>query len=241
MDRRITAGEVWPAGWEELLGTGPIGIGLDPATTAKKKSNPTAIAVTERRGDTFIVRAVVRFKTDNPNVTRAVLREALVRSTGHRARKLCVLATSERFFAADLARELSGVLPVELVIESESILYRGERMMVKTYLGNLVVNSMSDGKLWVPSATWLRDDIRQTRREKGGFEAEVDKAGNHADCFCAIGASLKALVSIGERVEAYPVLAGPLGRVSDDDAAWAKKREGWTSLDGSGEESKLYV
>ena len=209
MDRRITAKEAWPAGWKELLGNGHIAAGLDPATTTKKKSNPSAIAITERRGDIFIVRSVTRFKTDKPDVTRAVLREALALPEGKRVERICVLATSERFFAADLNKFFPGQ-SIESVIESEATEYRGERMLFKVYLGNLVVNLLNDGQLWLPSATWLRDDIRQTKRTKGTFESEVDEMGNHADCFCAIGASVHALLIGGGDVEAMAVNVGSI-------------------------------
>jgi hypothetical protein len=75
-------------------------------------------------------------------------------------------------------------------------------MLVKTYLGNLVVNTMNDDHLWLPDATWLRDDLRQTVREKGGFGCEPDEMGNHADCFCAIGAGLHGHITGGGPIHA---------------------------------------
>lgn len=211
IDRRITAAEVWPAGWKDLLTDGPIAIGLDPATTTKQKSNPTGIAVTQRVGLDYIVRAVVRFKTDKPEVTEAVLRYALDLPGARRARRVVIAATNERFWAAAVRTKLSGTVIVDLVVESEAIDYLGERMIYKTYLGNLVVNTIDDGHLLLPRAPWLRDDIRQVKRDKGGFAAEPDENGNHADAFTAIGCSLHGLISAGGPAQAAAAQVGTFG------------------------------
>ena len=183
--------DVLPANWRDVFHPDhrKIGIGADPATTTKKKSNPSAIAVTQQVGLSFFVRILVKFKTSDPAVTTALLRELLDLPHGLRARRLCILATNERFYAAGLRRELAGLVPVEAVIESEATQYLGERMLVKSYLGNQFVNTIDDGYLPLPDASWLKADIRQVERVAGSFAAEPDENGNHADGFCAIGAS----------------------------------------------------
>jgi len=205
--------EIWPVGWLDLVGDGQIGAGMDIGTTVKEKSNPSAIAFTEKAGLDFVVRAVVRFKTDNPAITKAILRCALdgLKARNKRVRKFCIDATSERFFAAGLRDELAGELVTELVIASESMEYLGEKMTVKSYLGNLFVNTMDDGHLLLPNAEWLRDDIRQVKRDRGTFEADVDEEGNHADAFTAIEHSLHALVSTSGPAMAAPAPVGSFG------------------------------
>lgn len=212
IDRRISPAEVWPPNWKSKLTDGPIAIGIDPATTTKAKSNPTGMAVTQRVGLDYVVRAVVRFKTDKPEVTEAVLNYALDLPNGLRARRVVILATNERFFAAAVRSKLAGTVVVELVIESEKTAYMGEEMIFKMYLGNLLVNTIDDGHLLLPRATWLRDDIRQVKRDKGGFSADPDENGNHADAFAGISASLHGLISGGGPVTASAAQVGTFGK-----------------------------
>lgn len=195
--RKINISEVWPPGAWDLFGAGPIGGGMDVATTTKEKSNPSAIAFTERVGLDFIVRVAIRFKTDNPAISKAILVYALdrLKERERRVRKFCVDATNERFFAASLRDELAGRLWVEPVVSSETMEYLGEKMTVKSYLGNLFVNTINDGHLLLPQADWLRDDIRQVKEDRGTFVADPDEDGNHADTFDGIKQSLHALIS----------------------------------------------
>ncbi len=210
-DRRITPAEVWPIGWKSLLTNGLIGIGGDIGTTAKEKSNPSAIAVTELVGGDYIVRCVVRFKTNKPEVYEEVLRYALDLPDNKRVRRVCLEATSERFFAAALRSKLAGKVVVELVIASENVKYMGEEMKTKTFLGNQFVGLMDDGRVLLPQAAWLRDDLRSVKRVEGGFEADVDEMGNHADCFEAIKLSIHALRRGGGPVSARAARVGGYG------------------------------
>lgn len=187
----LTPLTAWSQDWKTLLASGPIAIGLDLATTTKQKSNPSAIAVTQREGNDFIVRSVARWKTDNPKITTAMVRLALDLPRGLRARRVVVDATNERFFATTLRTEISGLVMVDLMVASESIEIRGEKMSTKAYLGNLVVNTATDGHLLLPGDDWLADDLRSV--EGTTFHADVDASGNHADCFCAIANSLHGL------------------------------------------------
>jgi hypothetical protein len=210
--RALTPQQAWPDQWKDkLVENQPISIGIDPATTTKKLSNPTAIVVTQKVGFDYFVRAAIRFKTDDPAVTRAMLGMALDVPKGCRIRKIVVLATSERFFATDLRSHFAGKAPVQLVIESEKASYRGEEMTYKLYLGNLVVNMLNDANLTLPNAVFVRNDLRQP--EGATFIAEPDESGNHADVFCALGASLHGLVGAGGPVAAAAVavskIAGP--------------------------------
>jgi hypothetical protein len=207
--RALTLDQAWPDEWKRLLGEGPLSLGVDPATTTKKLSNPTGLAVTEKVGNDFFLRAAVRFKTDDPAITRAMIDRALDLPDGRRFRRVVYAATSERFFCTDERRRLSGKVPVELVIESEAIEYRGEKMSYKLYLGNLVVNIFNDAKIGVPNSVWLRNDLRQP--EGATFMADPDESGNHADLFVALGCSLHGLISSGGPASAAAVALSPIG------------------------------
>jgi hypothetical protein len=192
--------DVLPANWRDVFSQDHrrIGIGVDPATTTKRKSNPTGVAVIQQVGLSYFVRLLLRFKTADPAVTTGVLKEiAAGLPHGLKARRLCILATNERFYAVQLRRELAGIVPVELLIESEATIYLGEKMLVKSYLGNQLVNTIEDGYLPMPDEPWVKADIRQVVRDKGTFNAEVDEFGNHADGFDGVKAGLHALISKG--------------------------------------------
>lgn len=212
IDRRITVAEAWPAGWRGHLAGGKLGVGGDIATTTKAKSNPSAIAVVEQLGLDFVVRALVRFKTDDPDVYAAMLNEAITVPEPMRARRICLDATSEKFFAVGQQKRLVGRVPVELVVASEKTAYLGEEMIFKVYLGNLLVNTLEDGRLWLPNEIWVRNDIRQVKREKGSFDAEVAEDGGHADCFDAIKLALHALISGGGPATASAAQVGSFGQ-----------------------------
>jgi hypothetical protein len=222
----ILATNVLPRGWRDFLAaTGPIGIGVDPATTTKAKSNPTGVALTQKVGEDFIVRVVLRFKTSDGDATEQVVRELLDLPHALRCRKVVIDATNERFFAIALKKKLAGKVVVEPVVSSENAPVRGrdvglesyEKMTFKTYLGNLLVNTMEDGHLLLPREEWLRDDLRAVKRDRGGFAAEVDADGNHADCFDAIKNSLYALIGAGAGpAESVPAQVGTFGQGHGD-------------------------
>ncbi len=207
--RALTPAEAWPDEWKYLLGDGPIAVGVDPATTTKKLSNPTSIAVTQKEGLDYFVRAVIRFKTSDPAVTRAFLDRAIDLPNNKRVRRVVIAATSERFFATDERSRLAARVPVELVIESEKASYMGEEMTYKLYLGNLLVNTLNDVQLALPNAVWLRNDLRQP--EGSTFQADPDENGNHADAFVAIGCSLHGLISAGGPATAAAVPLSTIG------------------------------
>jgi hypothetical protein len=210
----IHVDHILPHGWRDLFTPGdPVGIGVDLGTTEKRKSNPSAIAVLQRVTNDFYARLVIRFKTSDPDITESLIRKVHDLPHGLRARKTCIDATNERFFAINLRRKLMGSAVVALVISSESTTYLGEKMNVKTYLGNLFVNTIDDARLALPPETWLEKDIRQVVRDRGMFDADVDEEGNHADGFDAIKLALHALVgSTGGPVEAKAVPVGTFQR-----------------------------
>lgn len=189
-----------PAGWVDLISPEHplIGLGMDVGTTENKKSNPSALALTQSVPPVYCVRLLVAWKSADPSVAGEIIRHILERIPhGLRAKKMCIDATSERFFAAILRRMLAPLVTVKLVNSSTSTLYKGEQMSVKSYLGNLLCNLMEDGKVWVPNETWVKTDMRLVVRDKGTFDAPVHPDGWHGDTFDAVKLSLDAIVSKG--------------------------------------------
>jgi hypothetical protein len=212
----ISAENEFPPGWRNLLTDGPIAVGADPATTEGQKSNPFAIVVAQEEDGRYFARLVLRFKTSDPEKARAYLREALELGTdsqGHprRARRLVIDATSERFWAAETKSKLSGIAPIVLVVASEKTAYLGEEMIYKTYLGNLLVNTLDDLRLAIPETRWVKDDFRSVFRSRGGFECVADSSGNHGDCFDATKLALHGLIAKGGPVQAAAAQVGTYG------------------------------
>lgn len=215
----LSVNDILPAGWRDVFKpTGRIGIGTDLGTTTKAKSNPTGVAVIQEDGRDLVARLVVRFKTADERVLPALLRQLCQLPHGLRVRKVCADATNERFFVARIKRELAGLVVVEPVVASDGVEYGGEKMNMKTFLGALLVNTIEDGRLLLPRAEWLRDDIRSVKRDRGSFSADVDADGNHADCFDGLKLALFALrgLAAGPAVAAAAAVgtfgATPAGR-----------------------------
>jgi len=185
----------------EHLGAGPVGIGVDLATTEKETSNPTAVSVNEQRGLETIVRTVFVWKTQEPDIARARIRSIVLaikeRKEGGRARRLCVDATNERYFAIDLRNFLGGEVPVELVIGSETIEVPGhpEPMTMKQYLGSTLVDELDANHLTLPPERYIKEDFRLVKRDRGSFDAEISDEGRHGDTFDSTKLGLRAITS----------------------------------------------
>ena len=215
--------DVLPANWRDFLSRDhrKLGLGVDPATTTKKKSNPSSIALIQQVGLSYFVRLLLKFKTSDDRVTTAIIKEIVTGLPhGLKCRRCCILATNERFYASALKRAMSGIVPVELVIESEATQYLGEKMLFKSYLGNQLVNTIEDGYLPLPDEPWVKADIRQVVRDKGTFTAEVDEWGSHADGFCAIGAGLHAIIGRGGPAQASATEVGDFGATGKPNIGW---------------------
>ncbi len=215
--KAVAAQDDLPAGWAAALGTGTIGIGYDVATTEKNKSNPSALVVTERLGNEHIARLVFRWKTANPATSRRLVREVIwaIHAAGKRPRRLAIDGTNERYYATDLQRELRGILPVEVVIGSETVEHRGETFTKKDYLGNLAANSIEDANSVLPPDKWVENDFRLVKKRKGHFDNDLDSSGNHADTFDAYKLSLHAIAS-GTTGPASATPCGPGGKIQMD-------------------------
>jgi hypothetical protein len=187
---------------KEHLGPGPVGAGWDLATTEKEVSNPSALAFVEQRGFELIVPLIAVWKTKEPDVARERLHRLLgavkERKEGGRARRLCIDATNERYFATEMRKELSHELPVELVIGSETIQRPGmeEPMTMKQFLGGQLVDTIDDNQITLPAERYVKEDFRLVRKERGQFVCDPAPDGKHGDTFDATKLGQKAVSSI---------------------------------------------
>ena len=187
----------------EHLGNGAVGLGWDLATTTNETSNPSSLNVVEESGNDLMVRAAFVWKTADPDVAmeraRLVVDGVRRRIDGGRARRMCVDATNERYFATSVRKTLMADVPVELVVGSETIEVPGESkpITMKQFLGGQLVGELDDNHLWLPAERYLREDWRLVRKEKGQFICEPDANGRHGDTFDGTKLGLRALRGSG--------------------------------------------
>jgi hypothetical protein len=184
------------------LGAGPVGLGVDWATTEKAVSNPTAVAVVEREGAGFLVRALFVWKTADPDLAEdrlvRIVETVNARPAGGRARRLCQDFTSEKYFGRRIKQRLAGLVPVENIVASETVaLPGGEKITLKQLTGAQYVAALEDNALTLPPERYVREDHRLPRRERGTFACEPDAQGRHGDTFDAGKLGVHALVAKG--------------------------------------------
>jgi hypothetical protein len=185
------------------MGSGPVGLGWDLATTTNALSNPSAFGVLEQSGVELILRAVFVWKTADPDMAmeraRRIVQAVKARKEGGAARKLAVDATNERYFAQSVRKDLRDLLPVDLVVGSETIEVPGEEesITLKQYLGGQWVGELDDNHLTLPPERYLREDFRLVRKEKGQFVCEPDALGRHGDTFDCGKLGLRGLRGAG--------------------------------------------
>ena len=173
----------------DKLGDGRVGIGIDVATTTKETSNPTSLTVMEEQGMDRIERLVLTWKTRDPAIAterlRLVCDAVRHRRQGGRARRVCIDATSERYFAEAVKAELASLVPVELVIQSTTVETPGqeETMLLKTRLGDLYVGELDDNHLTLPPERYIKDDHRLVKKDRGAYVCEPQPDGRHGDTF----------------------------------------------------------
>lgn len=207
----LAAQDDLPSHWRSFVGEGQLALGVDPATTTKETSNPTSITLMEKTGGEFFARLIFQFKSDDPDTTLAIIRE-LLDNGEKKVRRICVDATNERFWATSLKKTLAGVVPVELVISSESMDHGGERHSKKAFLGNQLVNAMEDNLVSLPCARWIKDDWRLVKRDRGTFQSEVSKEGMHGDTFDSTKLAIHGLISRSGPAQAEAVSTGAFAR-----------------------------
>lgn len=196
------------------LGSGKVGLGFDVATTTKGTSNPSAFTVCEQRGIEYIFPLMLIWKTADPALAeeriRKLIKAIAKRADGGPARALHVDGTNERYFATTLKRSLSGLVPVHLIVGSETEKISGESITKKQLLGNRLVAELDDNHLTLPPERYVRDDWRLVKKDRGLFVCDPDVDGKHGDTFDSSKLSLNALVSNGP-VEAA---AAPTSNIS---------------------------
>ena len=189
---------------EDHLTDGPVGGGFDVATTTKGKSNPSSFAFVEKHGAEYIVRAIINWKTWDPAVAEERIERCVkvvaARKAGGPMRRLRIDATNERYWCQGLRRKLMGLVPVDLIVASETIERPGEPepITLKQYEGSVLVGELDDNHLWLPPERYIREDFRLVKKEKGQFVCEPDVDGKHGDTFDSTKKGVLALVDGGE-------------------------------------------
>jgi hypothetical protein len=195
-DSDMDAAMLW---LKDHLTDGAIGIGWDLATTEKQTSNPSAVTVLEHVGNESIARAILIWKTADPAIAleriRRILQAIKARPKGGRARRLCIDATNERYFAIAVRSELRGEIYVELVIASETVDKPGDKpITMKQLLGDKLIGELEDNHMALPASRYVREDFRLVRKERGSFVCEPDVNGRHGDTFDSTKLALHAAV-----------------------------------------------
>lgn len=174
-----------------LLGDGPVGIGVDVASSTGETSNPTSVTVTEKRGLERFQRLVVVWKEKREAVQRerlrAIVQAVRNRPAGGPARRLCIDGSNERLFAQGTQAEFASLIPVEVVISGASVdpLPAGytETINFKTWLGDLYCAAINDGQTACPSAEYFKSDHRLTVKSAGRYACDPQPDGKHGDTF----------------------------------------------------------
>ena len=183
-------------------GPGQIGVGWDLATTEKNESNPSSFVVAETIGGEVALRAIVNWKTCDPEIARhraRTLLEAIAeRPVGGKPRRLAIDATNERYFAADTRKALRGLCPVDLVIMSEAIQVPGaEKMTIKQHLAGQLISLAEDNRLWLPPERYIKVDFRLVKRTRGTYDNTLGPNGEHGDTFDSAKLAVRALTHRG--------------------------------------------
>lgn len=182
----------------QSLTRGEVGLGWDLATTEHQRSNPSAVAAMEQLEGEWILRLLAVWKLTDPQCARSRMRSLVERVAGRgiRARRLCIDASNERYFAAEVQRELGSLLPVELVAGGDLLTLPGRTPLpAKVHLGYRLLQILERNQLTLPPEPYVRADFRRVRRDRGSFAAETGPGGEHGDTFDAAKLALYALES----------------------------------------------
>lgn len=206
----MTPREAIPQAWTDHLTDAPIGLGLDLATSDKGTSNPSSLAVTQKEGRIYKVRLLISWKTSDPDVTTAIVKLVIndILKANVNIKRLSIDASNEVFFATKLKKDLRGLCQSVLVKGGEKLKHDGLEMDAKTLLGNLYVNALEDGQVELPSGSFIMDDHRLVKSDRGSFQTETGKNGQHGDTFDAVKHSIWGLIRGGGKVQATAVGPG---------------------------------
>lgn len=193
----------------ECLTDGPVGIGMDIATTTGDLSNPTSVTVKERKGVDYWDRAVFVWKEKNPKVARERLARIVAaikqRPAGGGARRVCIDATNDAYWARETAQELGAIIPIELVdarnkVEPVPVGYERDPNY-KTWLGDLYAASINENRTGCPPAEYFKEDQRMVTKVSGVYVCEPGPDGKHGDTFDSGKLGLHALNSTAGGIE----------------------------------------
>jgi hypothetical protein len=204
----VFAEDDFPTDWRRLLGRGRFALGYDVATTEDNMSNPSSLTVMEQVNGLFWARLKLVWKTADPDVAMAILREALDLGDGRHVVRLCVDASNERYHAVRVQKAFRSKCIVDLIVAGEKVTFGSEDMNYKSLLGNKLVNAMEDGRVVLPESRYVKDDYRLVKRDKGSFRTETDSQGRHGDTFDSDKLALFGLTAKGGPVQAEAVPVG---------------------------------
>jgi hypothetical protein len=197
------------------LGTGPVGLGFDTASTTGDTSNPSSITVTENVGGERFQRLVCVFKTKKRPIAcdylKRIVQTCKARPAGGPARRLCIDASNERLAAEETKDELQPLIPVELVLGGASVdpLPQGYRDAInyKTFLGDLYCAAVNDGRTVMPPDDYIKADHRLPTKDQGRYLCVPDADGKHGDTFDS--GKLAEYALFGRGPTAYAAVALP--------------------------------
>jgi hypothetical protein len=207
----IHPADILPENWTAPIGCGDISLGHDVATTDKKTSNPSSLTVTEKQGRMFYERLILRWKTPDPDIARAIIRLVIEALPRNQLRAFCVDASNEKYHAANLRKEFRTFCPVHLIVSGEAIEFEGNRFSYKTLLGDLYCTQFEEGCITLPPGQFIISDHRLVKKQSGTYQTDLDEAGNHGDTFDSGKLSLWGHLRTGGPVRAHAAAVGSLG------------------------------
>ncbi len=226
---------------QNIAEAGTWGAGYDIATTTNAKSNPSSITLTQAKGAERRARLIVRWKSANPEFSKALVLRGLetLKQAGASVAKLCVDASNEKYYATQIKTAVSEAGFAVALIVSGEVIETGDpsapKMRMKEKSGNLLVNTATDRLLALPPDKFIKDDFLLEKKEKGLFACSLDVAGNHGDTFDSTKLSVLALED-GGSVEAYSMPVGDAGGVSGG----RSPHPSWMREEMQTEEGRMY-
>lgn len=195
----MTVRDAIPRSWLDHLEDGPVGVGMDIATTDGPHSNPASITVSQMADGRIYERLTLSWKTRDEAVATAMLRTVVEDLVSVRAliRGGSIDASNETFFAQRLAKLLNKHCRFQLLKGNEIVTFQGQSLPSKEMLGNLYVNAHTDGLLCSPEAAFTKEDRRLVQKQKGKFVTLTGKGGKHGDTFDSGKHARWALLSSG--------------------------------------------